>query len=274
MSPATSSPVGRRPRPMPAPCRAGSTARSARPDRGAGSGTARRSRRATARAESTAPPRAAPSVLEAHRAGQAEQPAGVDARRAISGPDEKQWKITASGAPSARSTSRTSASASRLWIISGLPVRLARSMCHANASRCWAGSGAAVQFPRPVHVHAGLPDRDDPGMGGEPFDLGPGVVGERVGARRVQCHRGVDPRIPVGRLGDPPRRVEVVGDRHDGLDAHRLGAVEDCVDVVGVGRTAGVEVGVRVDERRQWLRRGWRVAAVIHSSRTQAKTIG
>ena len=67
--------------------------------------------------------------------------------RAICGPEEKQWKMTVSGAPSARSTSSTSASASRLWIIRGLPVRLARSMCQAKDSRWRAGSAQPSSLP-------------------------------------------------------------------------------------------------------------------------------
>jgi hypothetical protein len=67
--------------------------------------------------------------------------------RAISGPEEKQWKITVSGAPSERNTSRTASSASRLWIINGLPVRLARSICQANASHWLAGCAHPSSFP-------------------------------------------------------------------------------------------------------------------------------
>ena len=39
----------------------------------------------------------------------------------------------------------------------------------------------------------------------------------------------------------------------------RLGAVEDRAHVVGVGGTAGVEVGVRVDQGGERLRDGWRL---------------
>ena len=39
-----------------------------------------------------------------------------------------------------------------------------------------------------------------------------------------------------------------------GLHADRLGPVDDRADALGVGRAAGVEVGVRVDQRCQRLR--------------------
>ena len=172
-------------------------------------------------------------------------------------PDEKQWKITVSGAPSARSTSSTSASASRLWIISGLPVRLARSMCQANASRWVGGFGAAVELARPVHVHAGLADRDHARMLGQPLDDGLGLVGERVGPGGVQRDRGVDPRVPVGGLGDPARgrRGRRRWSRRPARRRPRPGR-RSRVMLVGVGGAAGVEVGVRVDQRGQRLRGG------------------
>ncbi len=47
--------------------------------------------------------------------------------------------------------------------------------------------------------------------------------------------------------------AEVVGDGHDRLDTDRLGAVHDRLDAVRVGGPAGVEMSVRVDQRRQWL---------------------
>ena len=82
---------------------------------------------------------------------------------------------------------------------------------------------------------------------------------ERVGAGRVQRDRRVDPRIPLGRLGGPAGGLQVVGDRDHRLDADGRGAVEDRADVVGVDGTARVEVGVRVDQRRQRLRQRWRL---------------
>ena len=83
----------------------------------------------------------------------------------------------------------------------------------------------------------------------QPLELGPGVVGERVGARRVQRDRGVDARVPLGGPGRPPRRGQIVGDGDDGLHPDRLGPVQDRAHVVGVRGAAGVEVGVRVDQR-------------------------
>ena len=65
----------------------------------------------------------------------------------------------------------------------------------------------------------------------------------------MQRHRRVHPRVPVGGLGDPARRVQVVGDGDDGLHADGRGAVHDRAHVVGVLRAARVEVGVRVDQR-------------------------
>ena len=70
---------------------------------------------------------------------------------------------------------------------------------------------------------------------------------------------------------DPARGLEVVGDRDDGLDADRRGAVDDRAHVVGVGGAAGVEVGVRVDQRRQRLRGG--AAAVGGRFELTANTI-
>ena len=113
--------------------------------------------------------------------------------------------------------------------------------------------GAAVQLSRPVHVESGLADRDDAWVLGQPLDDGPGLLGQRVGARRVQRDGGVDPRVEVGGLGDPPGGLEVVSDSHDRLHADGRGPVHDRDDARGVGRTAGVQVGVRVDQRGQRL---------------------
>ena len=95
-------------------------------------------------------------------------------------------------------------------------------------------------------------------MACQPFDDRLRLVGERVGPRRVQGHGGIDARIPVGGLGGPPRRVEVVGDGDDGLHADGGGAVDDRAHIVGALGPARVEVGVRVDQRGQRLRRRWR----------------
>ena len=192
-------PAGRPRRPARARCTAGSTARSARPGTGAASGTARRSRPAAGSGGTTA---AASRSSRAFRKltvpdRLSSQPASTQVR-AISASDEKQWKITVSGAPSARSTSSTSASASRLWIISGLPIRLARSMCQANASTCSSRVGAALELARPVQVQAGLPDRHHPRMGGQPLDLGLGVV--------VARWHGSDAARPRRRPAGPSRR--------------------------------------------------------------------
>ena len=89
------------------------------------------------------------------------------------------------------------------------------------------GLGAALQLARPVHVHAGLADRDDARVLGKPLDDGLGLLGERVGARRVQRDGGVDAGVPVGGLGHPACRLEVVGDGDDGLHADGRGAVDD-----------------------------------------------
>ena len=129
--------------------------------------------------------------------------------------------------------------------------------------------GAAVELARPVHVHAGLADRHHARMAGQPFDDGLGFVGERVGARRVQGDGGVHPGVGVGGLGHPARRCQVVGDGDDGLHADRRGAVDDRRTLCGVGGAAGVEVGVRVDQRDQRLRGGRRRALL--SSRQHNK---
>ena len=144
-------------------------------------------------AGSATPLPAARGILEADGAGQAEQPAVGHA-----GPGHGRRPTRSSGRSPCRArprrcrTSSTSASASRLWIISGLPVRLARSMCQAKASRWVGGFGAALELARPVHVHAGLADGDDARMVGQPLDDGLGLVGERVGAGGVQRDGGVD----------------------------------------------------------------------------------
>ena len=122
-------------------------------------------------------------------------------------------------------------------------------MCQAKASRCGGGFGAAVQLARPVHVHAGLADRDDARVLGQPLDDGLGLLGERVGARRVQRDGGVDAGVPVGGLRHPARGLEVVGDGDDGLHADRRGPVDDRRHARGIRGAAGVEVGVRVDQR-------------------------
>ena len=77
-----------------------------------------------------------------------------------------------------------------------------------------------------------------------------------VGAGGVKRHRGVHPRVGVRGRHHPARGRQVVGDRDDGLDAHRLGAVHDRAHAVGVTRAARVEMRVRVDQRAQRLR--WR----------------
>ena len=173
---------------------------------------------------------------------------------AIAASEEKQWKITVSGAPSARSTSSTSASASRLWIISGLPVRLARSMCQANASRWVAGSAQPSSLPGQYMSMPVSPTATTRGCCSQPLDDGLGLVGERVGAGGVQRDGGINPRVGVGGFGDPASGLEIVGDGDDGLHADRLGPVDDRADALGVGGAAGVEVGVRVDQRCQRLR--------------------
>ena len=116
------------------------------------------------------------------------------------------------------------------------------------------GLGAALQPARPVHVHAGLADRDDARVLGKPLDDGLGLLGECVGARRVQRDGGVNAGVPVGGLGHPACGLEVVGDGDDGLHADRRGAIDDRRHALGVRRATGVEVGVRVDQRGERLR--------------------
>ena len=144
-------------------------------------------------------------------------------------------------------------------------------MCQANASRWIGGVGAPLELAGPVHVHARLADGHHPRMLRQPLDDGLGLVGERVGAGGVQRDGRVHPRVGVGGFGDPASGCEVVGDGDDGLHADRLGPVDDRADAVGVGGAAGVEVGVRVDQRCQRLRgrrllpSGWALVTHRHT---------
>ena len=90
---------------------------------------------------------------------------------------------------------------------------------------------------------------------------------------RVGCSATarVDPRVGVGGFGDPASGLEIVGDGDDGLHADRLGPVDDRADALGVGGAAGIEVGVRVDQRCQRLRcrrllpSGWALVTHRHT---------
>ena len=119
--------------------------------------------------------------------------------------------------------------------------------------------GAAVQPARPVQVHTGLTDGHHARLRRQLLDLGPRGVGQGVGPGGVQGHRGVDPVVPLGCLSDPPRRVEIVGDGHHRRYPHRRGPIQDGVHVPGRPDTARVQMGVRVDQRRQRFRGRWRL---------------
>ena len=68
------------------------------------------------------------------------------------------------------------------------------------------------------------------------------------GTGRVQCDRRVHPVVPAGRVDDPARGVQIVGDGDRCLNADRFGAVEDRAHVVGGAGPTGIEVGVGVDQ--------------------------
>ena len=116
--------------------------------------------------------------------------------RAIAASPEKQWKTVRSGAPSSRSTRRTSACASRSWIISALPARLASAMCRRKCLLLRGRLGAV-----PVVVQPGLADRHAP-AGRRPARSSSAypVVVEAADLVGVHGHRG------VRRPGVPPPR--------------------------------------------------------------------
>ena len=75
----------------------------------------------------------------------------------------------------------------------------------------------------------------------------------------MQGDGGVEPVVPSGCRADPARRVEVVGDGHHCRHPYRLGPIQDGTHLLGRPDTAGVQMGVRVDQRRQRLRGRWRL---------------
>ena len=190
------------------------------------------------------------------------QPASTQVR-AISGPDEKQWKITVVG----RALGAQHVEDLGVGVAVVDHQRLAGALGQVDVPRerlaLLGRSAQPSSLPGQYMVHPGLPDRDHSRMGGEPLDLGLGLLGERIGARRVQRHRGVHPGIPVGRLVTHRAEARSSAMVTTACDPHRLCAVQDRANVVGVDGTAGVEVGVRVDQRRQRLRGRWRLARTL-----------
>lgn len=107
-----------------------------------------------------------------------------------------------------------------------------------------------VQATWPIHIHTGFTDSHHPRMGCQFLDLGTGIIAECIRTGRVQRHRGVNPRLPVGGPGYPACGVQVVGDGDHRAHANRGGALNDRNYPVGVGGPARIEVGMGVNQGR------------------------
>ena len=195
----------RRPRPTPAQCRAGSTTHSVPRGTGAASGTARRSRRAAAPAGSAARPRAASWALRKLTVPDrlSSQPASTQLR-AISGPDEKQWKITVSG----RALGAQHVEHLGVGVAVVDHQRLAGALGQVDVPRERLALLGRARRSRPACPASTCPCPVSPiattrGCAASRSISARAASVERVGAGRVQRHRGVHPRVPVGGLRRP-----------------------------------------------------------------------
>jgi hypothetical protein len=113
-------------------------------------------------------------------------------------------------------------------------------------------------------VQPRLANDPDPGVGGEPLDLGLGRVeladGVKLGCLvRMECHATQQRGIPLDDLDGESRAREVAADLDHAGHADSRRVVDDGLDVRKVAAVSGdVEVGVVVDHRDRQRVRGRR----------------
>ena len=189
-------------------------------------------------------------ILEAGPCRQAQHPAVVETSFAISGPDEKQWKMTVSGRPPP--AGRRGLRRPRRGCGSSTACRPSwRGRCARRTRPAAPPDRRSRRVYRASRGPARFADRHHPRVGGETFEFvtaSPVSVCARVG----QCHRRKH-GDPTCRPDGPLRRVEIVGDGHHGPRLRQPQPGRECPDVIGVFGAGKHRDGMGVDQRRQYF---------------------